>query len=282
VFAPNEIEVTGVGSRRYLARVDGNRTITVPTTIHPVAQSVFLLLLTMALGSNTGTTEGKLPTASIEATATNNGTHVGNLYNMLKLRNLSLAYEWGQPLTMEAEFMGQAVQETDVPQTYTGFQNISIGGYQPLAADAKPYSFANMERPTVDYGSGPVQLPSVGDWRLAIENTLVEVPGAVVGADTVTYPWPECIAEEGQTITVEATITPRTLEIYKRMLARTHRITSMVVAINHPVGSGGFAKTTLTLQNGGWVLGDFTLEELVLMRQPLRATFQSVVMASVV
>jgi hypothetical protein len=286
-FVPNEVKVTGVGSRRYLERIDGDFQAGFRATLRPRNQKSLLDWLTMVMGSATGTVDTGLPTKSLEVwqARADPAWFLANLYNMVKARSVALNWQYGQPLQLSLDMACQAIQASSVSggspdylTQYDAFQDIDVGsrGAAP-AYGVKPYSFMDVPRPQIDYGSGLEDLPSIDNWTLTTANVIQLVPGAVEGADSLWYPWPECLAEEGQEISMNFNITPATLGIYKKWLERSHLIDELRVIINHPTGSGSLASTTLKMLNGGWDLGDYSLRELVLSKQPLTATFQSII-----
>lgn len=288
MFNPNEQEITGIGSRRFLTKVDGAHMIDFRANIKPRTQKCLLDFLTMAAGSATGTTEAKLSTKSIEVIQYREADDffLANLYNFLKVRTLTLGWTWGQPLQLGLNMPAQAVQASEEYSgerlsIYRGFQGepepgtaLTIGSRAAKPAYAiKPYTFINISRPQVDYGAGLVNLPSVDNWTMTLNNTLQPIPGEVEGADGEKYPYNEFYGEEGQTLQMDFTINTKNLDAYKRVLARSNFMDELRFNITHPTGTGSYASTLIKLKNGTWRTGDYSLRELVLAKQSLPATF---------
>ena len=294
-FSPNVTKVTGVGSRRYIDRLDGDYQVALRSQVSPPRGSKNLLdFLKMALGSATGVTDLPLPSKSIEAYLLRPGDnyYLANLYNGVKMKTFGLTWTYGQGIDLSLDMVAQAVQPTKIStgtpdwlSSYEGIQGssgdpLTIGSRNAMPPSVKPYNFTNIPRPQIDWGSGLVDLPPVDTLNMTVNNGLVMVPGMILGADGLWYPFPECWAEEGQELTIGLTINPRQLDAYQRLLARTDAITKLRMIINHPTGSG-LISSTLDFTGGGIDTGDMDIKELVLMKQPLTLSFNGASLTTV-
>ena len=280
-FNPNVVKVTGVGSRRYLDRLDGAWETSLGASLVPKGPSNLVKWLELALGSATGTTEGCLGSKSIEAYLKRGSFFLANLYNGCKVRSMSLSWSYGQPLGMDLDLACQYVQTSKVSSgdphwltTYVGFQDLSIAS-RGAPSVAKPYNFNNVAKPLIDWGAGLVALPPVDTMSLSFDNSLALLPGEVLGDDGLWLPVPYGWAEEAQELTANITVNPKELDAYQRLVKRDDHIEALEVKIRHPDGSG-FTETLIRLLDGGIDTGDMSLSELVLLKLPLSLSFKEV------
>lgn len=286
-FNPNLQEVEGCGSRRYLAKLDGEWAVGLKANFKPMGYNNFITWLKMAMGATTGTTDAGLPTFSVEEVTIRDSPafFMANLYNGCKLRSLQLQWQYGQALQMSLDALCQYVQVSKTSggsplylTTYTGgHQNITIGGR--TSSTDQPYNFTNAARPKVDYGAGLADMPSLDAWSLRVENDLEAIPGGVAGYDSDIRPIPERIGEKGQKLSVDLTLNPKNLAEYEKIVTRAHALTKLRLVVNHI--DGVHTSTTIDLTGGHWNAGDYSLRELVLMKQPLNATFNSATITNV-
>jgi len=289
-FNPNVTKLTGISSRRYLERLDGDHQVNLKAQLAPKGPKNILDWFKLALGSSMGVTDDCLPSKSLEAILAKDGFYMANLYNGVKLKSLGLSWTYGQPLSLDLDMVAQAVQISKVSSgapdwltSYVGFQGSSGTPLTIGSRVAQPtvpaYNFTDIPRPQIDWGAGLVSLPPIDGLTLTAVNNLVLIPGSVEGDDGELYPFPEEWSEEGQEMTVGLTINPKHLDIYERLVNRLDLIDELKLILMHPTGSG-LSETIFSLTGGGIDTGDMSIKELVLMKQPVNLSFNSLTTTS--
>jgi hypothetical protein len=279
--SPGNVELYGEGSRGWYEVPAGEANYGGKLTIK-LKGTGWLDWLKFMLGASGGTA-AKIPSFALENYYYNAEQFKGNLWVGCKIKQGTLAKgKFSDPTKIDAEFVAQMAQSTTEHAAglskYSGFKGTALNKFSPASREADSALAALMGynwTEKINYGSGLVSMGKTNPWQLVVSNDLfTEARGIVPGDDAAGYPTILELPEQKREVKLDLEVNVDNWAHYDKYLSSAY-----ITELDLIMSASGYTGKTIKLMKGKWMNGDYSMKELLITKEPLSATFQSITVA---